>query len=99
MEKPTFSNGWLRLFQARRTVKWHEQHGEAGDVPKQAEQETAMIKQALSAYSLKDQFNCDETALLWKQTSSRSLSTRQLPGRKKEKSKNFRSVLLQCRRL
>jgi len=87
MEKPTFSNGWLHRFQARRTVKWYEQHGEAGDVPKQAEQEMVMIKQALSAYSLKDQFNCDETALLWKQTPSRSLWTRQLPGRKKERAR------------
>ena len=46
-----------------------------------------MIRQALSAYSLKDQFNCDETALLWKQTPARSLSTQQLPGRKKEKAR------------
>lgn len=51
MEKPTFSNGWLHRFQARRTVKWHEQHGEAGDAPKQTEQEMVMIRQALSAYS------------------------------------------------
>ncbi|OJJ88102.1 uncharacterized protein ASPGLDRAFT_43224 [Aspergillus glaucus CBS 516.65] len=87
MEKPTFSNGWLHRFQARRTVKWHEQHGEAGGVPKQAEQEMVTIRQALSAYSLRDQFNCDETALFWKQTPSRSLSTRQLPGWKKEKAR------------
>lgn len=80
MEKPTFSNGWLHWFQARRNIKWHEQHGEAGDVPKQAEQEMVMIQQAMSAYSLKDQFNCDETALLWKQTPIQSLSTQQLPG-------------------
>ena len=75
MEKPTFSNGWLHWFQAWRTVKWHEQHGEAGGVPKQAEQEMVTIRQALSAYSLKGQFNCDETALFWKQTPSQSLST------------------------
>ena len=87
MEKPTFSNGWLHRFQARRTVKWHEQHGEAGGVPKQAEQEMVMTRHALSAYSLKDQFNCDETALFWKQTPSRSLSTQQLPGQKKEKAR------------
>jgi len=35
------------------------------------------IRQTLSAYSRKDQFNCDEMALLWKQTAARSLSTRQ----------------------
>ena len=87
MEKPTFSNGWLHQFQSWRSIRWYEQHGEAGDVPKQAEQEMVMIQQALSAYSLKDQFNCDETALLWKQTPARSLSTQQLPGRKKEKAR------------
>lgn len=87
MEKPTLSNGWLHRFQSRRNIRWHEQHGEAGDVPKQAEQEMVMIRQALSTYSPKDQFNCDETALLWKQTPIRSLSTRQLPGRKKEKAR------------
>ena len=54
-------------------------------VPEQAEQKMVMIRQALGAYSLKDQFNCDETALLWKQTPARSLSTRQLPGRKRRK--------------
>ena len=64
MEKPTFSNGWLHWFQSWRSNRWYEQHGEAGDVPKQAEQEMVMIQQALSAYSLKDQFNCDKTALL-----------------------------------
>ena len=45
------------------------------------------IQQALSIYSLKNQFNCDETALLWKQTPAQSLSTQQLPGQKKEKAR------------
>src|SRR5699024_735808 len=78
--KPSFSNGWLHRFQSRRSIRWRGQHGEAGDVLQQAEQEMVMIRQALSAYSLKDQFNCGETALLWKQTPVRNLSTRQLPG-------------------
>ena len=86
-EKPSFSNGWLHQFQSQRSIRWREHHGEAGDIPQQAEQEMMMIRQALSAYSPKDQFNCDETALLWKQTPVRSLSTRQLPGWKKEKAR------------
>lgn len=45
------------------------------------------IKQVLNAYSLKDQFNCDETGLFWKQSPARSLSTCQLPGRKKDKAR------------
>ena len=43
MEKPTFSNGWLHWFQSQRSIRWHEQYGEAGDVPKQAEQEMVFI--------------------------------------------------------
>ena len=64
MEKPTFSNGWLHQFQSQRSIRWHEQYGEAGDVPKQAEQEMMFIQQALSAYSLKNQFNYNKTVLL-----------------------------------
>ena len=48
-----------------------------------------MIRQALSAYSPKDQFNCDETALLWEQIPTRSLTAQQLPGQKKEKARIF----------
>lgn len=86
-EMPTFSNGWLYNFQSRRDIRWHQQHGEARDVPVKAHQEMSAIKHLLSTYSLKDQFNCDETALFWKQTPIRSLSTRQLPGRKREKAR------------
>lgn len=86
-EMPTFSNGWLHNFQARKSVKWYRQHGEEGAIPAQADQDMHEIKRLLSAYSLKDQFNCDETGLFWKQTPARSLSTRQLPGRKKEKAR------------
>lgn len=60
---PTFSNGWLHNFQARRSVRWHRQHREEGSVSAQADQEMLEIKQVLSAYSLKDQFNYDETGL------------------------------------
>lgn len=84
---PTFSNGWLHNFQARRSVRWHRQHREEGSVSAQADQEMLEIKQVLSAYSLKDQFNYDETGLFQKKTPARSLSTHQLPGRKKDKAR------------
>jgi hypothetical protein len=85
-EMPTFSNGWLHNFQTRRSVRWYQRHGEEGGVPAQADQEMLEIKQVLSAYSLKDQFNYDETGLFWKQTPAQSLSAHQLPGRKKDKA-------------
>ena len=93
-EMPTFSNGWLHNFQSRRSIRWHPQHGEARDIPLQAHHEMSKIKHVLSLYSLKDQFNCDETALFWKRTPARSLSTRHLPGKKKEKARI--SALLCC---
>ena len=37
IERPTFSNGWLYWFQAWKSIRWHEQYGEAGDILKQAE--------------------------------------------------------------
>lgn len=86
-EMPTFSNGWLHNFQARKSIKWYQQHGESGDIPMMAEQEMSEVKQVLGTFSPKDQFNCDETGLFWKQTPARSFSTRQLPGRKKEKAR------------
>lgn len=83
---PTFRNGWLHNFQSQGSIRWHQQHGEAGDVSMKAHQEMFEIKQLLSTFSLKDQFNCDETALFWKQTPARSFSARQIPGRKREKA-------------
>lgn len=84
---PTFSNGWLRGFQARRDVKFRVQHGEAGSLGDNAAIEMLAIQQALSTYAPQDIFNCDETSLYWRLIPDRSLTTRTLPGRKKEKSR------------
>ena len=45
------------------------------------------IRQALSTYAPQDIFNCDETSLYWRLIPDKSLTTRSLPGRKKEKSR------------
>ena len=82
---PSFSNGWLSNFLARRNVNSYIKHGEEGSVLEDSAQEMVTIGQALSAYNLRDVFNCDETCLFWKKIPDRSLSTRSLPGRKKEK--------------
>ena len=86
-DMPTFSNGWLRGFQARRDVKFRVQHGEAGSLGENAAIEMLAIQQALSTYAPQDIFNCDETSLYWRLVPDRSLTTRTLPGRKKEKSR------------
>nr|KMM65721.1 ars binding protein 1 [Coccidioides posadasii RMSCC 3488] len=46
-----------------------------------------MQRMVLQHYNARDIFNCDETGLLWKMVPDRGLSTRSLPGRKKEKAR------------
>ena len=82
---PTFSNGWLQGFQHRRSIKSRTQHGEAGSVPEEAEQQMVAIRQALAHYPTKDIYNCDESGLFWKLIPDKGLSTYSLPGRKKVK--------------
>lgn len=84
---PAFSNGWLSSFLSRRNIKSYIQHGEEGSVSENSAQEMLSIRQALSAYNPRDIFNCDETSLFWKKIPDRSLSTRSLPGKKKEKAR------------
>lgn len=88
-EMPTFSNGWLRGFQARKNIKDIKRHGEAGSFLKDsdASQEMMRIRQVLSTYAPQDIFNCDETGLYWKMIPDRSLATHIVPGRKKEKTR------------
>lgn len=86
-EMPTFSNGWLFGFQQRRSIKFRQQHGEAGAIPVEAEQEMVEVRSALGPYAPCDTYNCDETALFWKLVPDRGLSTKSVPGRKKEKAR------------
>jgi hypothetical protein len=84
---PSFSNGWLARFQARTGIKDQVLHGEEGSVTEESAQQMIIIRQALSAYSPENIFNCDETGLYWKRIPDRSLSTRRLPGKKKQKAR------------
>ena len=85
---PAFSNGWIHRFQSRRDVKSRVNHGELGSVDlADVEKEMAAIRLVLSKYSSFDIFNCDETGLFWKMVPDRSLSTKSLPGVKREKAR------------
>ena len=81
----SFSNGWLSIFLARWNVKSYIKHGEKGSVPEYSAQETVTIRRALSAYNLRDVFNCDKTFLFWEKISGRSLYTQS--SWKKEKTR------------
>src|SRR5215469_621506 len=91
---PSFSNGWLQKFQHRQGIKDQLHHGEKGSASTEAAKEMIDIRQALSTYDPKDIFNCDESGLFWKMTPNQSLSTRSIPGRKKEKARI--SILFCC---
>lgn len=93
-EMPSFSNGWLRGFQSRWSIRQNIQHGEAGSLSQDAGAEMARICQVLSTYAPQDIYNCDETSLYWRKIPDRSLSTRSLPGRKKDKARI--SILFCC---
>lgn len=86
-EMPTFSNGWLRGFQARHNIKQNTQHGEAGSLSEDAAAEMIRIRQLLSSYAPQDIYNCDETALYWRMIPDRSLSSSSIPGRRKNKAR------------
>jgi hypothetical protein len=85
---PAFSNGWIARFQARHNIKQRIQFGELASVKTvDVEQEMLLIRRTLALYAPEDIYNCDESGLLWKLVPDRSLSTKALPGRKREKAR------------
>lgn len=86
-EMPKFSNGWLQRFQDRRDIRLNVSHGEAGSISVNADAEMVKVREIISQYPPKDVFNCDETGLYWRLVPNKSLRTRVLPGRKKDKSR------------
>lgn len=91
---PSFSNGWLYGFQTRNNIKNRKRHGEAASLATDAASEMIKIRRLLASYPPQDIFNCDESGLYWKLFPDRSLSTRSLPGHKKDKVRI--SILFAC---
>ena len=83
---PEFSNRWLQQFQHRHDIRQQVQHGEAGSVPTGAEELMRTIQDIARSYSSDDIYNMDETALYWRKSPSRGLSTVSMPGKKRNKS-------------
>jgi hypothetical protein len=86
MEMPKFSNGWLFKFQQRRGIHSRVKFGEAASAH-DAAIEMDRIRQLLAQFDPSDIFNCDETGLFWKLVPDRSLTTTNIPGRKKQKQR------------
>ena len=93
LPKPKFSNGWLQKFKARYKIKFFTQHGEAGSVPQEAEEDMKALRTIVGEYEEDNIYNMDETGLYWKRTTSKGLATAATPGIKKEKA---RVTLVTC---
>lgn len=91
-----FSGGWLRNFKKTYNLRMYVGHGEEGDVDMVVNQPKfdAIAKQ-LEAYDPCDIYNCDETGLYMKALSNKSLSTKQISGRKPSGDARV-SILLCC---
>jgi hypothetical protein len=86
-EMPQFSNGWLQRFQNCRNIRSNSRHGKAGSLSINADKAMISIRQVISKYSPKDIFNCDETGLYWRMIPDQSLTTRSIPGKRKDKAR------------
>ena len=88
VESPSWSNGWLGGFQHRFGVKSWKRHGESGSVdPANIAAELPKIQKDTSTFSVDDIYNMDETGLFWKLQPDTGLSTEQLAGTKKDKTR------------
>jgi hypothetical protein len=94
-KEPAWSSGWLSNFQAQFNIKSRKRHGELGSAEEiDCEEEMEKIIEELKHYLLERQYNADETGLYWKATPDRSLSTKEMPGKKLKKDRV--SVMITC---
>jgi len=83
-----FSEGWLSRFKTRYGISSFKQHGESGSVDmEQLEKALPEIREKLSQYEWRDIYNMDETGLFYRMQADRSLATKQLEGKKKDKER------------
>jgi DDE superfamily endonuclease/Fission yeast centromere protein N-terminal domain/Tc5 transposase DNA-binding domain len=85
---PSFSNGYIDGFKLRYRIKRYKKHGEAESAPiEESEPRMEEIRETSKQYPLEDQYNMDETGLLWKLIPDSTLATEQQHGRKLEKNR------------
>ena len=82
-----FSDGWLAAFKEQHMLEDHKRHGEAGSVNvKDADAERERLRGLLDGKDPESLFNCDETSFFWHAINYHGLSTKQIPGKKLDKS-------------
>jgi hypothetical protein len=83
-----FSNGWIRSFKARNNIKSYHRFGESGSVNTDVvEKAIPDLISELEKYDANDIFNFDETALFYRMEPDRTLATKRIEGRKKDKER------------
>ena len=85
-ETPALSGGWLDGFKKRYAIKEHVRHGEASSVAVDGER-LLELQEILKGYHSSAIFNCDETALFWKMTPNKTLTTEASAGVKQDKKR------------
>jgi hypothetical protein len=80
LPEPILSDGWLARFKGRHNIRLRVRHGEAGSVDESTmAADIAYIQAKVAQYAPTDQYNCDETGLIWKSVPDRSLSSQAIP--------------------
>jgi len=83
-----FSSGWLHKFKNRNGIRQEILHGEADSADNAAIIEALLLlREKYAAYPLERIYNMDETGLFYRLESDRTLATKRLSGRKKNKER------------
>ena len=84
-----FSHGWVQNFKKRYNIKSYTRHGEdaSANVSEEVLKRMEDIKTLISQYRSCDIFNMDETGLFYRLEPNRTLATKRLSGKKKQKER------------
>lgn len=78
------TRGWINSFKSRHGIKLRTLHGEAGSLNEiEIQQMLLEICEKISEYDPNDVFNFDETALFYRLQPNKTLSSKPMPGKKK----------------
>jgi len=83
-----FSSGWLHKFKNRNGIHQEKLHGEADSADNAAIIEALpLLREKCATYPLERIYNMDETGLFYRLEPDRTLATKRLSGRKKNKER------------
>ena len=83
-----FSNGWLHSFKTRNKIKQIKTHGESGSAnTEDIEEYFPELVSLIANYDPKDIYNFDESALFFRVEPDRTLASKLIEGKKKNKER------------